>query len=104
MVALTGTPQQVGRAAKAFRVYFSDVDREDDEDDYIGKAPAGCFCSTSLISCFSRSAVDHSIVMYLMDKDGKIVDFYTQLAEAPEVIERISEELRLREKKPGFFG
>ena len=34
--ALTGTPQQIGRAAKHYRVYFSDVDREEDDDDYVG--------------------------------------------------------------------
>jgi len=36
MEALTGTPEQVGRAAKHYRVYFSDVDREEDDDDYVG--------------------------------------------------------------------
>lgn len=41
MLALTGTPGQVGKAAKAFRVYFSDVDRDEDENDYIGACAPG---------------------------------------------------------------
>lgn len=36
MLGLTGTPAQVARVAKAFRVYFTDVDRKEDDDDYLG--------------------------------------------------------------------
>lgn len=38
LIGLTGTPGQVAAAAKAFRVYFSEVDRKegDDEADYLG--------------------------------------------------------------------
>jgi protein SCO1/2 len=38
MIGLTGTPGQVAQAAKAYRVYFSEVDRKegDDEVDYLG--------------------------------------------------------------------
>jgi protein SCO1/2 len=38
LIGLTGTPGQVAQAAKAFRVYFSEVDRKegDDEADYLG--------------------------------------------------------------------
>jgi len=36
-VALTGTAEQVARATRAFRVYFSNVDhRDEDDDDYVG--------------------------------------------------------------------
>ncbi|KAA0157128.1 hypothetical protein FNF29_00480 [Cafeteria roenbergensis] len=73
MVGLTGTPDQVGRAAKAFRVFFQEVDREEDDDDYL---------------------VDHSIVMYLMDPQGKLVDFFPQLVEPQEISERIAGHIR----------
>ena len=36
MLCLTGTPQQVGEAAKKFRVYFTAVDRKEDDYDYVG--------------------------------------------------------------------
>mmetsp|Transcript_121 Transcript_121/g.160 ORF Transcript_121/g.160 Transcript_121/m.160 type:complete len:283 (-) Transcript_121:471-1319(-) len=69
MVGLTGTPDQVASACRAFRVYHSVADQdEEDEDDYL---------------------VDHSIVMYLIGPDGVFLDFYTQLTEVDEAVERI---------------
>lgn len=72
-LGLTGTPAQVGRAAKSFRVFFQEVDREEDDDDYV---------------------VDHSIVMYLMGPDGELIDFFPQLTEAPEMRDRIAAHMR----------
>jgi len=69
MVGLTGTPEQVSKACRAFRVYHSIADQDaEDEDDYL---------------------VDHSIVMYLIGPDGVFLDFYTQLTEVDEAVERI---------------
>lgn len=48
---LTGTPGQVAALAKRFRVYFQEVDREEENDDYLvdhrrgrggGEEGAGC--------------------------------------------------------------
>ena len=36
MLGLTGTPGQVAKVAKAFRVYFSEVDNDGDSEDYLG--------------------------------------------------------------------
>lgn len=37
MLGLTGTPAQVARVAKAFRVYFQEVDHEEGSEDYLGE-------------------------------------------------------------------
>ena len=68
----TGTPDQVKRAAKAYRVYWSKVDEvvdDDDEEDY---------------------SVDHTIVLYLMDPRGKFVDLFTQSVETKTIVQRVS--------------
>jgi len=69
---LTGTIEQVARAAKSFRVYFSKVNDADldSENEYL---------------------VDHSIVLYLVGADGEFVDFFTQRMDANEVVEKIAE-------------
>ncbi|CAM9423091.1 unnamed protein product, partial [Choristocarpus tenellus] len=54
---LTGTKEQVARAAKSYRVYFSKTDEHEEGEDYL---------------------VDHSIVLYLLAPDGEFLDFFTQ--------------------------
>ena len=46
---LTGTPGQVARVAKRFRVYFAEVDRVNEDDDYLG-ADAVCACVLCLVA------------------------------------------------------
>ena len=67
---LTGTPQQVKAAAKAYRVYssISDEDKNAD-DDYL---------------------LDHSIVLYFLGPDGKFLDFFTQSTTSDIIFERIA--------------
>ena len=60
-------------------MYFSKAD-EHSEEDYL---------------------VDHSIVLYLVGKDGKFVDFFTQSTTAADCIKRAAafiEEQKLEEK------
>lgn len=73
LIGLTGSVEQVGRAAKAYRVYFSQGPK-DDEDDYI---------------------VDHTIIMYLIDANGNFVDFYGQ----NKTVDEISNSIRLHMTK-----
>lgn len=82
MLALTGTPQQVSRVTKSYRVYFSDtMHRDEDDEDYI---------------------VDHSIALYLMGPDGKFMDFYPQLTEPEEAAADIGIKMRERLSKEGI--
>jgi protein SCO1/2 len=63
LVGLTGTNEQVKKAAKTFRVYFSKP-IEDDSDDYL---------------------VDHTIIMYLMDPEWNFTAYYGQFMTAQEM-------------------
>ena len=67
---LTGTPDQVKRAAKAYRVYYSNTNSSSEEDDW-------------------DYLVDHSIVMYFVSPEGEFLEFFTQIAEVDEIYERM---------------
>jgi len=71
MMALTGTPQQIEKAARHYRVYFRNTQetQDEDDDDYL---------------------VDHSIVMYLVDPEGEFQEFFTQIATVDEIVDRIA--------------
>ncbi len=65
---LTGTPEQLKKAAKAYRVYFSKANENaSDDEDYL---------------------VDHSIVFYLLNPQGEFLDFYTQRMQVGDIVER----------------
>jgi len=53
-LGLTGSPEQQRRAAKAFRIYFA-LGPADEDGDYV---------------------IDHSIVFYLMDPNGKLSTYF----------------------------
>lgn len=58
ILGLTGTPEEVEKAAREYRVYFAVPDEyEEGSPDYL---------------------IDHSIIMYLMDPDGKFCDYTTK--------------------------
>jgi cytochrome oxidase Cu insertion factor (SCO1/SenC/PrrC family) len=55
LIGLTGSPEQVAKAAKAFRVFFRKSPEEGDGEDYL---------------------VDHTALVYLMDPAGEFAGHF----------------------------
>mmetsp|Transcript_26436 Transcript_26436/g.57283 ORF Transcript_26436/g.57283 Transcript_26436/m.57283 type:complete len:316 (-) Transcript_26436:93-1040(-) len=70
-VFLTGSPEQVQKMAKKYRVYVSKAD-ETEDGDYL---------------------VDHSIVIYFHDDQGELADCFTQSMRPSDVIEKVVERM-----------
>ncbi|GHJ90168.1 hypothetical protein NliqN6_6570 [Naganishia liquefaciens] len=68
MIGLTGTYDQVKKACRSYRVYFSTPPDAKAEDDYL---------------------VDHSIFFYLMDPHGQFVDAFGKNSTAEDVTTKV---------------
>ena len=66
ILALTGSPEEIGRAAKAYRVYYAKH-----------AEPGGDY------------SMDHSSVIYVMDPEGRFTASFTHQSAPEEIAERL---------------
>lgn len=72
LIGLTGTPQQIQAAAKAYRVYYQKVKDEKSTAEY---------------------TIDHTSIIYLMDPQGNFVTHFTHATPAAAMAEQIAKVL-----------
>ncbi|EFC40872.1 predicted protein [Naegleria gruberi] len=72
-VGLTGTPDQISRICKKYRVYYNAPDYKEGSQDYL---------------------VDHSIFIYLMDPYGHLSEYFAQNTTADKIYESVSTALK----------
>jgi protein SCO1/2 len=80
MIGLTGTPQQIAKVAKEYRVYFNPVSQAEPNE---GDTPY---------------LIDHSIITYLMDSNGKFVDYFGHNTSPQEMAAKLKQHLQEFEK------
>ncbi|CAM9755061.1 unnamed protein product [Lampetra fluviatilis] len=72
LIGLTGSADAINEMSRAFRVYYSQGPRDEDND-YI---------------------VDHTIIMYLLGPDGSFAEYFGQNKRAPEISGAIASHMR----------
>jgi cytochrome oxidase Cu insertion factor (SCO1/SenC/PrrC family) len=73
LVGLTGSPQEIAAAAKAYRVYYAKSAKTGSED-YL---------------------MDHSSILYLMGADGRFVKHFTYTTDAAKLADALKEAVTL---------
>jgi protein SCO1/2 len=70
LVGLTGTPEEVAAAAKAYRVYYSKVPNNSAPDTYL---------------------MDHSTITYLMDPQGRFLKHFSYSTDSAALAKALEE-------------
>ncbi|ANQ05757.1 Cloroquine resistance associated protein Cg3 [Plasmodium coatneyi] len=99
LVGLTGTKEQIKKVAKLFRVYYN----EHIVDDQGGKTDTQSGDSPPAANNYNY-LIDHSIIHYLLDVDGKFVDFFGKNCTTSEMVERISHYIDLHLQSGSTVG
>ncbi|MGE0007192.1 MAG: SCO family protein [Parvibaculaceae bacterium] len=73
LIGLTGSPEDIARVAKAYRVYYAKAKGSESETDYL---------------------MDHSTILYLMGPDGKFVKHFTYGTEAQGLADGLREAIK----------
>ena len=70
LIGMTGTPEQIKAAARAYKAYYAKVNEDDPDGNYL---------------------MDHSSITYLMGPDGKYVTHFNHGTAAEKMAARLSE-------------
>ncbi|XP_037316065.2 protein SCO2 homolog, mitochondrial [Pungitius pungitius] len=72
LIGLTGTPEEVKRAGRDYRVYAS-AGPKDEDGDYI---------------------VDHTILIYLISPDGLFLDYYNRMKDQDQIVDSVRNHIK----------
>ncbi|VWU49444.1 Cg3 protein [Hepatocystis sp. ex Piliocolobus tephrosceles] len=96
LVALTGTKELIKHVAKLFRVYYNvhitNVNTNETEQNKNKNTDVNSVIENNKYYYL----VDHSIIHYLLDTEGKFIDFFGKNCTITEMVERISQYIEER--------
>ena len=72
MVGLVGTPEQLRRMERSFKVYAASAKENEADSDYL---------------------VDHSVYTYLIDPKNQFVDYYSSTLDADAIAAKVMHEI-----------